>query len=202
MTRWLAGLVALMLSGAALAEDRGPVRSHFDRDRSHFSQNHSRFHHDSAFGERRRHHVRPPPHRGYPHVGRPGQGGPPAYHGQWGHDGRPGFSWHRPQRIDPDERLRRDYERLYDGQRRQFDREQRATIYGTAPRGNRHYGPDRWHHPGARPPGHRPPDRGYPLPPHGYPLPGQSRPGFNAPDRGADLYADPRGPAPATPYSR
>ncbi|MFC0338045.1 hypothetical protein SAMN05421848_2587 [Kushneria avicenniae] len=225
----LTGFAALLLSSVAQAEEREPIRSHFDRDRSHFSQNHSQFRQHDTFGERGWHHPgrpgfdhrpdfdrhpgfdrRPglddrPGHEGRSGSGgRPGYSGPPIYNGQWGYDGRPGFGWHRPERIDPDERLRRHYERLYEAQRRQFDREQRDTIYGTAPRGNEYYGPDRWQRPGNRPPGgYRPPSAGYPLPPHGYPLPGQSRPpSFSDPGRGGNLYADPRGPAPATPYSR
>lgn len=204
-------------------------RSHFSQNQSHFSQPSSQFRQSDGFGERGWHHPgrpdfdRRPGFEGRPGYGdrpgfdhrpghgdrpgydhRPGDGGPPVYDGQWGYDGRPGFGWHRPERIDPDERLRRHYERLYEAQRRQFDREQRDTIYGTAPRGNGYYGPDRWQRPGYRPPeGYRPPSAGYPLPPHGYPLPGQSRPpAFSDPGRGGDLYADPRGPAPATPYSR
>ncbi|REC94689.1 hypothetical protein [Kushneria indalinina] len=218
----VAGLVASTLSSVALADDQGPVRSHFSQDRSHFSQNQSQFRQGSGgverhwhrtnrpgFGNRPGFYNRPGPGNRPGFDGRPGFDNRPGFDGrpgpdsQWGYDGRPGFGWHRPQPIDPDERLRRDYERLYDGQRRQFEREQRATVYGNAPRGNGYYGPDRWHRPGGQPPGYRPPSTGYPLPPHGYPLPGQSRPpAFNDPGRSADLYSDPRGPAPATPYSR
>ncbi len=133
---------------------------------------------------------------------RPGYDTPPVYNGQWGYDGQPGFGWHRPERIDPDEQLRRQYERLYDIERRQFDRARQETIYGAAP--NRFYRPDPWQpSPYPAPGNYRPPSTGYPLPPHGYPLPGQSRPpAFNEAGRGVELYSDPRGPAPATPYSR
>lgn len=158
----LAGLLLLSLSTGPMAAERAPSnfmqdhshpareQSHFSRDRSHFSHERPHFRQEQGFGTGS--------YSGH-HGWQNGQ-----YRG-WQEDRHREFQRRRP--MDPDERLRRDYESLYEAQRRQFDRLRQQTIHGTGPHTRRP--PPHYQHDSIGP-GYAFPPGGYPLPPHGYPL--------------------------------